>query len=44
MKKLGMRYDMQTTYYNINVVQYHIFRAEFKVDDSTYIVKPDNAG
>lgn len=44
MKKLGMRYDMQTTYYNIDVVQYHISRAQFKVDDSTYIVKRDNAG
>ena len=44
MKKLGMHYDMHTTYYNLDVVQYRISRAEFKPDDSTYIVKRGNAG
>jgi RimJ/RimL family protein N-acetyltransferase len=44
MKKLGMHYDMHTTFYGMDVVQYCISRAEFKLDDSTYIVKRGNAG
>ena len=37
MEKLGMRFEMNTSYYNIDVVQYAIKREDFRVDDSTYI-------
>ncbi|HXM36664.1 MAG TPA: GNAT family N-acetyltransferase, partial [Pyrinomonadaceae bacterium] len=39
MEKLGMRYDKLTSYYNIEVVQYEIGRAEFDVDDSPYLLR-----
>jgi len=38
MQKLGMRFEMKTIYYNIEVVQYEITRNEFKVDDSPYLL------
>lgn len=41
MDKLGMRYEMHTTYYGIDVVQYVIGRNEFKVDCSAYVLRPD---
>ncbi len=44
MKKLGMQYDMHTTYYNIDVVQYRISRAEFKPDESPYSLQRNSAG
>jgi RimJ/RimL family protein N-acetyltransferase len=39
MEKLGMRYEMNTSYYNIDVVQYAINREAFRADDSTYILR-----
>jgi RimJ/RimL family protein N-acetyltransferase len=39
MEKLGMRFEMNTSYYNIDVVQYAINREDFRVDDSTYILR-----
>jgi RimJ/RimL family protein N-acetyltransferase len=38
MEKLGMHFEMYTTYYNIDVIQYEIKRDEFKLDDSLYIL------
>ena len=38
MEKLGMRYEMHSSYYNIDVVQYRISRAEFEPNDSLYIL------
>lgn len=32
MKKIGMRFEKQTSYYDIEVVQYEITSAEFKID------------
>lgn len=40
MEKLGMRYEMHTSYYDIDVVQYAITREEFNPDDSVYILRP----
>jgi len=40
MEKLGMHFEMYTTYYNIDVIQYEIKRDEFKLDDSLYILHP----
>ncbi len=39
MAKLGLHYEMHTSYYNIDVVQYGIGREEFKPDDSMYELK-----
>src|SRR5437870_3332158 len=39
MQKLGMRFEMKTSYYNIEVVQYEITRNEFKLDDSLYVLQ-----
>jgi RimJ/RimL family protein N-acetyltransferase len=39
MEKLGMHFEMYTTYYNIDVIQYEINRDEFKMDDSLYILR-----
>jgi len=39
MQKLGMRFEMKTSYYNIEVVQYEITRKEFKLDDSLYVLQ-----
>jgi ribosomal-protein-alanine N-acetyltransferase len=36
MEKLGMRYEMHTCYYNIDVVQYAIGPTEFSIDESPY--------
>ena len=38
MEKLGMHYEKQTSYYNIDVVQYTISRAEFVAGNSLYIL------
>ena len=39
MEKLGMKYEMHTSYYNIDVVQYGIEREEFSWDGSVYELK-----
>lgn len=36
MEKLGMQFEMQTSYYNIEVIQYRIKRAEFKSHGHAY--------
>jgi RimJ/RimL family protein N-acetyltransferase len=36
MEKIGMHFEMRTSYYNIEVVQYTIAREEFKPDNSPY--------
>jgi ribosomal-protein-alanine N-acetyltransferase len=40
MEKLGMRFEKNTSYYHMDVVQYEIRREEFKPDDSTYKLLP----
>ncbi len=39
MEKLGMHYEMHTSYYDIEVVQYGISREEFNWDGSGYELK-----
>ena len=39
MEKIGMHYEMHTSYYDIEVVQYGISRAGFKLDGSEYELK-----
>src|ERR1051326_2343252 len=39
MEKLGMHYQMHTSYYNIEVIQYEIWRSEFKPANSVYRLK-----
>ena len=41
MEKLGMHFEMNMSYYNIDVVQYAINREEFKLDDSAYTLKTE---
>ena len=36
MEKLGMHYEMHTSYYGIDVVQYEIARAEYQPDKSVF--------
>lgn len=36
MEKLGMRYQMETSYYSIEVIQYEITRLEFDPGNSAY--------
>lgn len=38
MEKLGMRYQKHTIYFDMEVVQYEIARAEFDPDDSPYLL------
>jgi len=40
MDKIGMHFEMQTSYYGIEVVQYAITREEFKPANSAYILTP----
>lgn len=44
MAKAGLHYEMHTAYYNMDVVQYRISRAEFKPDNSPYILHYGTAG
>lgn len=44
MEKVGMKYEMHTAYYNINVIQYRLARSEFTIDNSPYILQPENVG
>jgi RimJ/RimL family protein N-acetyltransferase len=39
MEKLGMRFEMNASYYNIDVVQYAINRKDFKLDGSPYFLR-----
>jgi RimJ/RimL family protein N-acetyltransferase len=39
MEKLGMRFEMNASYYNIDVVQYAINRKDFKLDGSPYMLR-----
>ncbi|HKP35644.1 MAG TPA: GNAT family protein [Pyrinomonadaceae bacterium] len=41
MDKLGMKFEKNATYYDIDVVQYGITREEFKPGDSDYQVLPN---
>ena len=41
MKKLGMKFEMNTSYYDIDVVQYGISRDEFAPGDSVYVILAD---
>jgi ribosomal-protein-alanine N-acetyltransferase len=38
MEKLGMHFEARTSYYDIEVVQYAITRAEFKLTNATFIL------
>lgn len=44
MEKVGMKYEMHTAYYNIDVIQYRLARSEFTIDNSPYILQPENVG
>ncbi len=44
MEKAGLKYELHTAYYNMNVVQYRILRAEFKPDNSAYTLHHAAAG
>ena len=41
MEKLGMRYEMHTSYYDIDVVQYGIDREEFEPGEMEYALRLD---
>ena len=44
MEKLGMQYEMHTSYYDIDVVQYELARENYKVPvDAVYILKKAEA-
>jgi RimJ/RimL family protein N-acetyltransferase len=44
MEKVGMKYEMHTAYYNMNVIQYRLVRSEFTIDSSPYILQLENVG
>src|SRR6266550_1738098 len=44
MEKVGMQYEMHTTYYNMDVIQYRILREEFRPDDAPYALQPESVG
>src|ERR1700730_6327707 len=39
MEKIGMLYEMHTSYYDMDVIQYAITRADFQPGDVIYILK-----
>jgi RimJ/RimL family protein N-acetyltransferase len=41
MNKLGMRFEKNATYYDLDVIQYEIHREDFKPDHSTFKILPD---
>jgi ribosomal-protein-alanine N-acetyltransferase len=41
MEKLGMQFEVNTSYYDIEVVQYQITRDQFTPGDSFFIIHPD---
>jgi len=44
MEKIGMKYEMHTSYYNIDVIQYGVTRDKFKIDNSPYLLRPERVG
>jgi RimJ/RimL family protein N-acetyltransferase len=44
MEKVGMKYEMQTSYYDMDVIQYRLARSEFTIDSSPYILQRESAG
>ncbi|MCU1264230.1 MAG: ydaF [Acidobacteria bacterium] len=44
MEKAGMKFEMNTSYYDIDVVQYRINRSEFSIDNSPYTLLRESAG
>jgi len=42
MEKLGMRYEMHTSYYNIDVVQYTLSREDYKPVAAPYLLQHRN--
>jgi ribosomal-protein-alanine N-acetyltransferase len=42
MEKLGMRYEKDANYYGIDVTQYEINREDFGLDDSVYVIEPQD--
>jgi len=39
LEKAGLRYELHTAYYNYDVIQYRISRADFTPDDSRYLLQ-----
>lgn len=44
MEKVGMKYEMRTSYYNMDVTQYRLNRSEFTIDSSPYTLHRESAG
>ena len=44
MEKVGMKYEMHTSYYNMDVIQYRLTRSELTIDNSPYILHRESAG
>jgi RimJ/RimL family protein N-acetyltransferase len=44
MEKVGMKYEMHTAYYNMDVIQYRLARSEFTTYGSPYILRRESAG
>lgn len=42
MEKVGMTYEMHTSYYDIDVVQYQIMRDQFQSEPGRYELHPDS--
>jgi hypothetical protein len=38
MEKIGMLYEMHTSYYNIDVIQYAITREQFQPGDAAFVM------
>ena len=41
MEKIGMQFEMNTSYYDIEVIQYQITRDQFAPGDSFFVIHPD---
>ena len=41
MEKIGMTYEMHTSYYDIEVIQYQIVRDQFQSQPDRYVLHPD---
>jgi RimJ/RimL family protein N-acetyltransferase len=39
MQKAGMQYEMHTSYYNMDVIQYRMLREEFRPDNAPYALQ-----
>jgi RimJ/RimL family protein N-acetyltransferase len=44
MAKAGLKYEMRTAYYGMDVTQYCLARAAFKIDDAPYLLLRESAG